>query len=64
MIWADKENNIGWQAVGITPLRKNWHGLLPVPGDGRFEWDGYLPIKELPHIYTTASYHYLCSFLS
>ena len=55
MVWADRENNIGWQAVGITPLRKNWHGLLPVPGDGRFEWDGFLPIKELPHIYNPPS---------
>jgi len=50
MVWADKNNNIGWLTVGITPLRKNWHGLLPVPGDGRFEWDGYLPIKKMPHI--------------
>jgi len=22
-----------------------------VPGDGRFEWDGYLPIKSLPHTF-------------
>lgn len=49
MVWADREDNIGWQAVGITPLRKSWSGLLPIPGDGRFEWDGYLPIKNLPH---------------
>lgn len=51
MIWADKNGNIGWQAVGIAPVRKNWSGLIPVPGDGSYEWDGYLPIKELPHIY-------------
>jgi penicillin amidase len=50
MVWADVQGNIGWQAVGITPLRKGWNGLLPVPGDGRFEWTGYLPIKELPHV--------------
>lgn len=50
MVWADTENNIGWQAVGITPLRRGWSGLLPVPGDGRFEWERYLPIKELPHV--------------
>jgi penicillin amidase len=50
MVWADRENNIGWQAVGITPIRNNWKGLLPVPGDGRFEWEDYLPIKELPHV--------------
>ena len=23
---------------------------LPVMGDGNYEWDGYLPIKEKPHI--------------
>ena len=51
MVWADKKNNIGWQAVGITPIRKNWKGLIPVPGDGRYEWEGYLPIKDLPHIF-------------
>ncbi|HUU52248.1 MAG TPA: penicillin acylase family protein [Candidatus Heimdallarchaeota archaeon] len=49
MVWADVNNNIGWQAVGITPLRTNWAGLLPVPGDGSYEWNGYLPIKDLPH---------------
>lgn len=49
MIWADKSGNIGWQAVGIAPVRKNFSGMVPVPGDGRFEWDGYLPIKEKPH---------------
>jgi len=49
MVWADKYGSIGWQAVGIAPIRKNWYGLLPVPGDGRYEWDGYLPIRELPH---------------
>ncbi|MCE2486507.1 MAG: penicillin acylase family protein [Desulfurellaceae bacterium] len=51
MVWADLEGNIGWQAVGIVPLRPNWSGLLPVPGDGRFEWDGYLPIEQLPHVF-------------
>ncbi|NNF18821.1 MAG: penicillin acylase family protein, partial [Flavobacteriaceae bacterium] len=49
MIWADKEGNIGWQAVGIAPIRPNFSGLVPVPGDGTYEWEGYLPIKEKPH---------------
>ena len=49
MVWIDRAGNIGWQAVGIAPIRRNWSGLVPVPGDGRYEWDGYLPIKELPH---------------
>ncbi len=50
MIWADKTGDIGWQAVGIAPIRRNFSGLVPVPGDGRYEWDGYLPIIEKPHI--------------
>jgi penicillin G amidase len=50
MIWADRDGNIGYQAVGIAPQRPNWSGLVPVPGDGRYEWDGYLPIKALPNV--------------
>jgi len=50
MIWADVDGTIGYQAVAITPIRRNWSGLVPVPGDGRYEWDGYLPIKALPHV--------------
>jgi penicillin G amidase len=50
MIWADRDGNIGYQAVGIAPQRPNWSGLVPVPGDGRYEWDGFLPIKALPHV--------------
>jgi penicillin amidase len=49
MIWADRSGNIGWQAVGIAPIRTHWSGLVPVPGDGRYEWAGFLPIKEKPH---------------
>ncbi len=54
MIWSgrplpDRKGTIGWQAVGISPIRKNWTGLVPVPGDGRFEWGGYLPIQQLPN---------------
>jgi penicillin G amidase len=50
MVWADRKGNIGYQAVSITPLRPNWSGLVPVPGDGRYEWNGYLPIAALPHV--------------
>jgi len=51
MVWADREGNIGWQAVGIAPIRRNWSGLVPVPGDGRYEWDGYLPIRAKPSVH-------------
>ncbi len=51
MVWADKSGDIGWQVVGVAPVRPNWNGLVPVPGDGRYEWEGYLPIPELPHVH-------------
>jgi len=50
MVWADRNGTIGWQSVGIAPVRRNWSGLVPVPGDGRYEWDGYLPIIAKPHV--------------
>lgn len=50
MVWADRHGDIGWQAVGIAPIRRNWSGLVPVPGDGRYEWDGFLPIEQKPHV--------------
>lgn len=50
MVWADTAGRIGWQAVGVAPLRAGWSGLVPAPGDGRFEWEGYLPIPDLPHL--------------
>lgn len=57
MVWADIDGNIGWQAVGLKPMRKGWDGILPVPGDGNFEWTGYLPIKSLPHLFNPAAGH-------
>ncbi len=50
MVWAGRDGTIGWQAVGIAPIRRGWSGLVPVPGDGRYEWDGYLPITSKPHV--------------
>lgn len=50
MVWAGRDGTIGWQSVGIAPVRRNWSGLVPVPGDGRYEWDGYLPITAKPHV--------------
>ena len=55
MVWADKDGTIGWQAVGIAPIRNTHSGLVPVLGDGSYEWDGYLPIKEKPHVVNPSS---------
>jgi len=54
MVWADRKGTIGWQAVGIAPIRRNFSGLVPVPGDGRYEWDGFLPIGAKPHVVNPA----------
>lgn len=55
MVWADRAGNIGWQAVGIAPVRRGWSGMVPVPGDGRFEWDGYLPVLDRPNAFNPPS---------
>jgi penicillin amidase len=55
MLWADKKGNIGWQAVGIAPVRDNFSGLVPVPGDGRYEWNNYLEIIKKPNKYNPKS---------
>ncbi|KAB2336847.1 penicillin acylase family protein [Cytobacillus depressus] len=47
-VYADTNGNIGWKPGGLTPVRDNWDGLLPVPGDGSYEWDGFLNQENLP----------------
>lgn len=55
IVYADREGNIGEYSVGLAPLRKNWYGLLPVPGDGGYEWSGFVPYKRLPHSFNPAA---------
>lgn len=50
-VYADTKGNIGWVAAGMTPQRANYDGLMPVPGDGRYEWQGFLSLDELPKVY-------------
>ena len=49
-VYADTAGNIGWVAGGLAPVRPNWDGLLPVPGDGRYEWKGFLDGARLPFV--------------
>ena len=51
LVYADTKGNIGWAASGRTPVRKNWDGLMPVPGDGRYEWNGFFAKDMLPSSY-------------
>jgi len=50
MVYADIDGNIGWFGGSIAPVRPNWNGQLPVPGDGRYEWNGFLSTSLLPRI--------------
>ncbi|GGC48856.1 penicillin acylase family protein [Chelatococcus reniformis] len=49
-VYADVNGTIAWLPFGMTPIRRNWDGLLPVPGDGRFEWDGFVPLDAMPSL--------------
>ena len=60
LVYADVDGNIGWQVAGLTPLRKGWSGLLPVPGTGEHEWQGFLPAAELPGAFNPAR-HFLAT---
>jgi len=57
IVYADMDGNIGWQAAGMAPVRKNWSGVLPVPGDtGEYEWSGFRRAAELPRKYNPANH--------
>ena len=51
LVYADVDGNIGWQATGLAPVRPNWSGLFPVPGDGSYEWSGFREMRDLPRLY-------------
>ncbi len=56
LVYADVDGNIGWVAAGMTPVRKGWSGLIPVPGNGQYEWQGFLPLRDLPQSYNPAKH--------
>ncbi|MBI3591472.1 MAG: penicillin acylase family protein [Candidatus Melainabacteria bacterium] len=50
--YADIDGNIGYQAVGIIPYRKDGIGSLPISGFSCNEhWLGNIPYEKLPHAY-------------
>jgi len=55
-VYGDREGNIGYQATGAVPIRRNFDGNVPLDGaSGQFEWDGYIPFEQLPFVYNPAS---------
>lgn len=48
-VYADTSGNIAWLPYGLIPVRPNWDGLMPVAGDGRYEWQGRVPLDQMPN---------------
>ena len=52
VVYADTEGNIAYSFPGSVPIRAKGDGSVPVPGwTGEYEWTGYIPYEELPHLY-------------
>ncbi|RJL20164.1 penicillin acylase family protein [Bailinhaonella thermotolerans] len=50
LVYADTSGAIGWVPGALVPRRPRHDGLLPVPGDGRYEWAGFHDGAELPRV--------------
>jgi penicillin amidase len=52
IVYADRQGNIGYSFPGNIPIRAKGNGMLPAPGwTGEYEWLGYIPYEELPHLF-------------
>ncbi len=50
-VYADVEGHIGYVAPGKFPIRREGHtGMVPVPGDGSWDWLGYRPPEAWPQV--------------
>ena len=47
-IYGDTAGDIVWKPSGAEPVRQGHDGLLPVPGDGRYEWQGMAAPEDTP----------------
>ena len=58
MVYADVDGNIGYYAPARVPVRhpdNKVRGFMPVPGwEEVYDWQGFIPFDELPHIYNPA----------
>ncbi len=47
-VYADVDGNIGYQAGGKLPIRRDYENDIPVDGSsGKYEWDGYIPFDPV-----------------
>jgi penicillin amidase len=56
IVYADRQGNIGYSYPGNIPIRARGNGAVPAPGwTGEYEWTGYIPYEDLPHLSNPAS---------
>jgi penicillin G amidase len=56
VVYADKKGNIGLYCAAGVPIRKRDIAFGILPGDtDEYDWKGYVPFDELPHIYNPAN---------
>eukprot|EP00698_Gefionella_okellyi_P014476 TRINITY_DN4014_c0_g1_i1.p1 TRINITY_DN4014_c0_g1~~TRINITY_DN4014_c0_g1_i1.p1 ORF type:complete len:584 (-),score=95.20 TRINITY_DN4014_c0_g1_i1:1303-2991(-) len=55
VVYADTSGNIGYQMTGHFRIRAPGHdGRYPVPGNGSFDYVGWIPWSESPRLYNPA----------
>jgi penicillin G amidase len=61
IVYADVDGNIGWVPAGLLPVRPNWSGLFPIPGEsGDYAWDGFRTVDQLPREFNPKR-HYIAT---
>ena len=50
-VYAEVDRNIGWKPGGRAPIGVGYDGLLPVAGDGRYEWAGFRAGSEFAEMF-------------
>jgi penicillin G amidase len=55
-VYADTQGNIAYTLTGKVPIRAKGAGRVPAPGwTGEYEWVGFIPYEELPHLFNPPS---------
>ncbi len=54
--YADQQGNIGYALGGRYPVRVQGHdNRLPMPGNGDYEWQGFMPFASNPQVYNPST---------
>jgi penicillin amidase len=54
-VYADSHGTIATRTAGLVPKRTGYDGLLPVPADSRYRWDGFFGPADFAEISSPAT---------